>query len=37
MKKGDKEGAKKFADKIMKWNTNGLDLAIARNRAKAWL
>jgi tetratricopeptide (TPR) repeat protein len=37
MKKGNKEGAKKFADKIMKWNTNGLDLAIARNRAKAWL
>jgi len=37
MKKGDKENAKKFADKIMNWKTNGFDLAIARNRAKGWL
>jgi len=37
MKKGDKEQARQFANKIMKWNTNGFDLAIARNRAKGWL
>ncbi|MBP1655961.1 MAG: Tetratricopeptide repeat protein [Bacteroidetes bacterium] len=36
-KKGDKNNAKAFAEKVMKWNTNSLDLAIARNKAKTIL
>jgi tetratricopeptide (TPR) repeat protein len=36
MKKGDKENARKMAEKILQWKTNSLDLAVARSKAKAW-
>jgi tetratricopeptide (TPR) repeat protein len=36
-KKGDKVNAKKVAEKTMKWNTNSLELAIARSKVKGWL